>query len=126
MPSSNRKFGGWGMAAAVQAAVMAFWLSHGYTTWQAQALTESARIESGFQPCIIAKSGSRWLYQWVGIRARRLQEFAHTTGCPPLEAQLRFADMELRTVPVYGCFFGATNYASALAAVRRGFERGRC
>jgi len=102
------------------------WFTHaGYKRFQAEALADHARIESGFNPCV-SGAGFRYLFQWSGERAQRLAAFAGSRGCPALEKQLAFADNELRTEPAYSCFWRASSEASALAALRRGFGRGHC
>jgi hypothetical protein len=97
-----------------------------YQGFQAEALMEHAQIESGFQPCIAGPAGLRYLYQWGGTRLRRLHEFAQTSGCPSLDAQLAFANDELRNEPRFACFWQATTEPAALRALRRGFGGGSC
>lgn len=103
--------------------MLAFWLSVGAQPHQAQALTEQARLESGFHQCVSNRSGA-WLYGWVGARRRELAEYAGTSGCPPLEAQLRFARAELSRAPYSG--FWREPPARCLRALRACFGRGMC
>jgi hypothetical protein len=98
----------------------------GYQRFQAEALADHARIESGFNPCIRGPGGLSYTFQWGWARLQRLHEFAGTRGCPPLDKQLAFADKELRSEPTFACFWRATTRSSALAALRRGFGMGRC
>ncbi len=98
----------------------------GYQRFQVAALMEHARDESGYHPCIAGPSGLRYTYQWGGRRLQRLHAFAGTRGCPPLDTQLAFADRELRNEPQFSCFLRTTTRAAAVAALRRGFGRGRC
>lgn len=101
--------------------------AHGYKDFQVAALAEHARIESGYHPCITPHSSLRYTYQWGGLRLQRLLQFANSNGnCPPLEKQLAFADRELRTEASFSCFWRATTTPAAVAALRRGFGRGRC
>jgi hypothetical protein len=108
-----------------RAAIVRWFIQAGYKRFQAEALADHARIESGFNPCV-SGAGFRYLFQWSGERARRLAAFAGSRGCPALEKQLAFADNELRTEPAYSCFWRATSEVSALAALRRGFGGGHC
>jgi hypothetical protein len=103
-----------------------WFLTHGYKEFQAAALLENAQVESGFNPCAAGLGGFRYTFQWGGLRLQRLQQFAHTDGCPQLHVQLAFADWELRNEPKFSCFWGATSEPAALAALRRGFGRGSC
>ena len=103
-----------------------WFLTHGYKEFQAQALLEHARTESGFNPCAAGPGGFHYTFQWGGLRLQQLQEFAHTSGCPQLHTQLAFADHELRDEPRFSCFWQATDEESAYAALRRGFGRGSC
>jgi len=97
-----------------------------YKDFQAEALMEHAQIESGFQPCVAGPAGLRYLYQWGGTRLRRLHDFARTQDCPSLDAQLAFANDELRNEPKFSCFWEATTEPAALRALRRGFGAGSC
>lgn len=110
---------------AVRALILSFFLAHGYQPFQAEALSRNAWIETRWQFCQISKSG-RWLMQWAGQRRHDLAAYAGTTGCPPLQMQLEFADIELKTIPAFACFWDAVDERSALAALRRGFEHGHC
>ena len=108
-------------------AEIARWFTHaGYKPPQVDALVDYARMESGFRPCAINPAGYRYSFQWSGLRLRRLEEFAGTRTCPPLEKQLAFADRELRGEPNYACFWHASSRRAALTALRRGFGYGRC
>lgn len=100
--------------------------SAGYQPFQVMALAEHAQAESGFRPCAAGPAGLRYTFQWGGTRLHRLHEFAHTPGCPPLAAQLAFADKELRNEPKYACFWRAATEGAAYAALRRGFGGGSC
>jgi hypothetical protein len=103
------------------------WLmTHGYKDFQAQAMLESAAVESGFNPCAAGPGGFRYTFQWGAERLRQLQEFAHTDGCPQLHTQLAFADWELRNQPQFACFWSAATEEAAYTALRRGFGRGSC
>ena len=106
--------------------IVRWFTAAGYQRFQAEALADHARIESGFNPCIRGAGEFSYTFQWAGGRLRQLHEFAGTRGCPPLEKQLAFADRELRSEPQFGCFWRATTRASALVALRRGFGMGRC
>jgi hypothetical protein len=110
----------------VRAEIVRWFSSAGYQPFQAAALAEHAKIESGFRPCARG-AGLRYTYQWGGTRLRRLDEFAGSHGqCPPLDKQLAFADRELRDEPTFSCFWQAKTEAAALSALRRGFGRGSC
>ena len=111
---------------AVRAEIYRWFAAQGYRPFQAAALVDHAGIESGFHPCIAGAAGLRYTYQWGGRRLRRLHRFAGTRRCPPLDKQLAFADHELRSQPNFACFWRATTEDGALAALRRGFGRGRC
>ncbi len=110
----------------VQAEIVRWLSTAGYHRFQAEALAEHARIESGFRPCAAGRAGLRYTFQWGGLRLRRLYEFAGSRRCPPLDTQLAFADNELRNEPKYSCFWQTTTKSAALAALRRGFGRGTC
>lgn len=110
----------------VQEAIYRWFLHAGYPAFQAAALVDHARIESGLHPCIAGPGGLRYTYQWGGTRLERLYEFAETRGCPPLDKQLAFADRELRQDENFSCFLRTTTREAAVAALRRGFGRGRC
>jgi hypothetical protein len=112
--------------AQVRAEIIRWFSAAGYKDFQAEALAEHAKIESGFRPCAAA-GGRRYTYQWSGQRLRRLNDAAGGRGlCPPLDKQLAFANAELRSVPGYSCFWRATTKSAAVAALRRGFGRGSC
>lgn len=100
--------------------------AHGYQDYQAAALLEHARAESGFRACARGPGDLRYTFQWGGRRLEQLHAFAHTTGCPQLRTQLAFADKELRNDPKYACFWDAQTESSAYDALRRGFGRGSC
>lgn len=110
----------------VQAAIYRWFLKAGYPAFQAAALVDHARLESGLNPCIGGPGGLRYTYQWGGTRLQRLYRFAGTQSCPPLNKQLAFADDELRHDAKFSCFLGTTTREGALAALRRGFGRGSC
>ena len=110
----------------VQAAIYRWFLKAGYPAFQAAALVDHARVESGLNPCISAPAGYRYTYQWAGQRLQRLHKFADTQSCPPLDKQLAFADNELRGDPNFSCFLSTTTRDAAVTALRRGFGRGRC
>ncbi len=97
-----------------------------YPRPQYEALVDHARDESGFRPCATNGSSLRYLYQWSGLRLQRLQAYARTNGCPPLEKQLAFTNYELRHEGNYGCFWEAQTRETALRTLRRGFGQGRC
>jgi hypothetical protein len=111
---------------AARAEIVKWFHDHGYQDFQIQALAEHAHTESGFRACAIGPGGYHYLYQWNSTRLERLQDFAHTSGCPQLHAQLAFADKELRNDPKFSCFWGATSEPAAYAALRRGFGGGSC
>ena len=110
----------------VQTAIYRWFIQAGYPEFQAAALVDHARLESGLNPCIRGPGGLRYTYQWGGTRLQRLYEFAGMRTCPPLAKQLAFADNELRNNPNFACFLSASNRAAAVSALRRGFGRGRC
>jgi hypothetical protein len=110
----------------VQTAIYRWFLHAGYPAFQAAALVDHARIESGLHPCIAGPHGLRYTYQWGGRRLQRLYEFAQTRDCPPLDKQLAFADRELRHEEQFSCFLSTTTRAGAVRALRRGFGRGSC
>ena len=111
---------------AVRAEIARWFTAAGYRRHQVAALVEHARIESGFHPCIAGAGGLRYTFQWGGRRLQQLRQFTGTQNCPPLGAQLKFADNELRRDAKFSCFWGAISDAGALAALRRGFGRGSC
>lgn len=113
-------------APPVPEAIRAWFILSGYQPFQADALVAHAKIESGFERCVVAKSGSRYLFQWLGVRLGRLWEYAGHRGCPSLAVQLAFANEELYHQPAFACFWRARTQATALAALRRGFGRGHC
>jgi hypothetical protein len=110
----------------VHAEIVRWFSAAGYRRFQAEALADHARIESGFRPCAAGAAGLRYTFQWGGTRLQRLHEFAGARRCPPLDTQLAFADDELRNDPKYSCFWRTTTQSAALAALRRGFGRGSC
>lgn len=110
----------------VEAEILRWFTAAGYARFQAEALADHARIESGFRPCAAGPAGLRYTYQWGSTRLQQLHRFAGASGCPPLDTQLAFADRELRGSPKFACFWGATDRASALRALRRGFGGGSC
>lgn len=107
-------------------AIIHYFTSAGYQRFQAEALADHARVESGFRPCAAGPGGYRYSFQWSGLRLQRLHEFAGGPGCPSLDVQLAFTNNELRGNPNFSCFWQATDRASALRALRRGFGQGRC
>ena len=110
----------------VQQAIYRWFLKAGYPAFQAAALVDHARIESGLNPCIAGPGGYRYTYQWAGLRLQRLYEFTGTRSCPPLAKQLAFADSELRGNSNFSCFLSTTTREAAVTALRRGFGLGRC
>ena len=110
----------------VRAEIVRWFTKAGYRDIQVDALVQHAKIESGFRPCAANGSSLRYTYQWGGLRLRRLQEFAGTRDCPPLDKQLAFTDYELRNEPNYSCFWRASTGPAALTALRRGFGHGSC
>jgi hypothetical protein len=110
----------------VREKIAGYFRGAGYQEFQVKALVRHAEIESGFQPCVLGLGGSRFTYQWLGERLERLYALSGHRMCPTLDAQLAFADSELKLEPLYRCFWRATNYRDALSALRRGFGRGHC
>jgi hypothetical protein len=110
----------------VHGEIIRWFSSAGYRGFQAEALAEHAKMESGFRPCAAGAAGLRYTFQWGGTRLQRLHEFAGARLCPPLDKQLAFADAELRNEPKYSCFWQTTTRSAALAALRRGFGGGSC
>src|SRR5579864_3653627 len=104
----------------VHAEIVRWFSAAGYRGFQAAALADHARIESGFRPCAAGAAGLRYTFQWGGTRLQRLHEFAGARRCPPLDTQLAFADGELRSEARFSCFWQATTQSAALAALRRG------
>src|SRR5437764_4335633 len=95
-------------AEAVRALMLSWFLTHSYSPSQAEAMIRQAYIESNLQPCVRSSSGS-WLYGWVGARRQALAAYAGTGGCPGLETQLAFADLELHREPAFGAFWHASS-----------------
>lgn len=111
-------------AEAVRAFMLSWFLTHNYSLDRAEAMIQQAKIESGLAPCARSRTGS-WLYGWTGSRRHALAVYARTSACPGLEAQLAFADRELRSVPAYAPFWRAPA-GDCFAVLRRCFGRGRC
>ena len=111
-------------AEAVRAFMMSWFLAHNYSPDHAEAMIRQAYLESRLQPCVRSVSGS-WLFGWVGSRRQALARYAGTAGCPSLEAQLTFADWDLRREPAYGGFWRASAQ-TCFTVLRRCFGRGRC
>lgn len=109
-----------------QSEIVQWFHKAGYKDFQIQALVEHARTESGFRACARGPGGYNYTFQWSGTRLQQLQEFAHTSGCPQLRAQLAFADKELKGSAKFHCFWDATTEPAAYAALRRGFGAGSC
>jgi hypothetical protein len=109
-------------AEAVRAMMLTWFLAHHYPPSHAAAMIRQADLESHFQPCVRARTGS-WLYGWVGARKRALAAYSGTSACPSVQAQLAFADQELRTE--YASFWRASPQ-SAFAVLRQCFGRGHC
>ena len=110
-------------AQAVRAFMMSWFLAHHYPPSHADAMIRQANLESRLQPCVRSRTGA-WLYGWVGNRRRALAAYAGTSGCPSLQAQLAFADRELRSSN-FAAFWRAPP-ASAFTELRRCFGRGEC
>lgn len=110
-------------AEAVRAFMLSWFLTHNYSPVQADAIIRQANIESRLQPCVRSSMGS-WLFGWVGKRRQALARYAGTAGCPGLEMQLAFVDLELRREP-YRAFWSAPPQ-TCFAALRRCFGHGRC
>lgn len=110
-------------AAAVRAFMLTWFMAHHYSPVQAEAMIRQASIESNLQPCVRSETGS-WLYGWVGTRRHALAAYAGTGGCPGLEAQLAFADRELRSRP-FAKFWNAPPHI-CFAVLRQCFGRGQC
>jgi hypothetical protein len=111
-------------AETVRAFIMSFFLAHGYQPYQAEALVRQAWVESRFEHCIISRSRSAYLFQWVGSRKAALHHFSGSSGCPSLTDQLRFADHELQSAP-YSRFWQQSP-ATVFGFLRRCFGAGRC
>lgn len=109
-------------AEAVRALMLSWFLAHNYPPSHAEAMIRQADIESRLEPCVRSRTGS-WLYGWVGSRRTALAAYAGTAGCPSVEAQLAFADRELRTD--YASFWDASP-RTAFTVLRRCFGHGRC
>ncbi|HEX3952316.1 MAG TPA: hypothetical protein VHW90_02005 [Stellaceae bacterium] len=109
-------------AEAVRALMFSWFLAHNYSPVQAEAMVRQANIESGLQPCVRSRTGS-WLYGWVGVRRHALAAYAGTASCPSVNAQLAFADRELRSD--YASFWEASP-RNAFTVLRQCFGRGRC
>lgn len=110
----------------VEAEILRWFWKAGYKPYQSQAMAEHAWIESGDRPCAAGPHGLRYTYQWGAGRLQQLYAFAGGESCPSLDVQLTFADNELRNNPNYWCFWQATDYDSAVTALRKGFGQGRC
>src|SRR3954452_25385284 len=95
-------------AEAVRAFMLTWFLAHNYSPPQAEAMIRQAYIESNLQPCVRFSMGS-WLYGWVGARRQALAAYADACGCPSLETQLAFADLELRRERPFGAFWRASS-----------------
>jgi hypothetical protein len=100
--------------------MLAWLLGHSYQPFQAQAVIRSAWVETRLKPCTVGRSGN-FLFQWTGARLTALRRFAGTSGCPPLDVQLAFADHELRTAPAYAAFWRASP-AIVYRVFRHNFE----
>jgi hypothetical protein len=112
------------MLDLVRATMLAFFATAGYDQDHAQAMMRQARIESGFNYCAIAPWGSDGLFQWNGVRRRKLHAL-YGPGCVPLQQQLEFADQEMRS-GLYECFWRASG-PTAFKELRRTFGYGgRC
>lgn len=111
-------------AEAVRAFMLSWFMAHNYSPVHAEAMIRQAYLESNLQPCVRSETGS-WLFGWVGTRRHALAAYAGTSGCPSLEAQLTFADMELRREPSFASFWRAPPH-NAFAVLRRCFGRGQC
>ena len=111
-------------AEAVRAFMLSWFLAHNYSPVHADAMIQQANIESRLEPCVRSRLGS-WLYGWTGSRRQALAAYAGTPNCPSLQAQLTFADRELRTNGAYAPFWRASS-ATAFAVLRRCFGHGRC
>jgi hypothetical protein len=125
-PAPAPPFSGSSTPGRVHAEIVRWFSAAGYRDFQAEALAEHARIESGFRPCASGAAGLSYTFQWGGTRLQRLHNYAGARSCPPLDTQLAFADDELRNEQKYSCFWQATTKSTALAALRRGFGRGSC
>jgi len=85
------------------------WLTaHGYSPPQRDAVLAYVGRESGFRPDVIGVNGV-CLGQWAGVRRRQVLALGGSR-CPPWEAQMEFADRELRTV--FAGFWAARDPAS--------------
>lgn len=111
-------------AEAVRAFMLSWFIAHHYSPAHAEAMVHQAYIESNLQPCVRSSTGS-WLYGWVGVRRHALAAYAGTGGCPRLETQLSFADLELHREPAFWGFWRASS-ENAFAVLRRCFGRGQC
>lgn len=89
-----------------------------------QAVLETVREESRFEPCVISRHGDEGLFQ---VRDSRRKALHAQTGvgwrnCVPAEAQIRFMVAELRNRPEAQRFFAAKDYKMARAAFVHGYE----
>src|ERR1700676_2263869 len=71
----------------VHAEIVRWFSAAGYRVFQAEALADHAKIETGFRPCAAGAAGLRYTFQWGGTRLQRLHEFAGARRCPPLDTQ---------------------------------------
>jgi hypothetical protein len=106
-------------AAIALCVMMSGWLSdHGYSAAQRDAVLGYVRHESGFQPDVIGRNGV-CLFQHAGSRRRAVLALGYGR-CPPWQAQMEFADRELRTT-----FRGFWTARDPVAHMRECFGRGR-
>jgi hypothetical protein len=113
-------------AAQAISVCMSLWLlAHGYTPYQRDAMLRQAWTESRYQVCVVNhRSGSLGLFQYNGIRRRKLLAMNHGL-CPTWDVQLAFADAELRGQLCYKGFWKARP-EEVFAVLRNSFGRGRC
>lgn len=102
---------------------ISLWLTqHGYDAPRRDAVLEYVRLESGFDPKVVRRTGA-CLFQWAG--KRRIAVLALGRGrCPNWQTQVAHADRELRTVHRYGSFWTCAP-GQAFREFRQHFGRGR-
>ena len=111
-------------ALALCAFTSAWFSDHWFDPPHTRAVLTYIERESGFDPNVIVTTGA-CLGQWAGSRRKTVLAAGHGK-CPPIAWQLEQIHSELWRVDAFRCFWKASTYEGALAALRRGFGRGRC